>query len=442
MKHLLQYGLFLLLCLATSSTVLGQEATTSLDLSEAIRYAEQHSVNIQAALLKVRDAEAQIKESRSRGLPQLNGSGAYNYYFDVPVQPLPELFQVPGGPTEISFLLPNNLTLSANLDAMVFDPVYFVALKAARAARTYAQLELNTEKRKVRQSVRDAYLPLLLVKANLQQLDKNITNLEELYRTTRETYAAGFAEQLDVDRLELSLANLRTERDNLSRQYDMLLSALKFTLNIPQEQALEITDELEAMNAELSQEALGSAINYAARPEVPLLDQAVQLNELNIQANRTGYLPSLRAVGAYQYQYQGADWQSGFWAPTGFVGLSLNIPIYDGGFKQSQIERAQISRDQTLLQRQTFLRSVKLEVQNARTAYESARQRLADRDRNLALAQRIYNTTQIKYQEGVGSSLEVNQAEQSLYTAQTNRLQARYELLEAKIALEEALGLQ
>ncbi|RMF00532.1 MAG: TolC family protein, partial [Bacteroidetes bacterium] len=265
--------------------------------------------------------------------------------------------------------------------------------------------------------------------------------LEELYRTTKATYEAGFAEQLDVDRLELSLANLRTERDNLSRQYEMLLSGLKFTINYPQDQALEITDELSSMSTLVDESLLVAKVNYAARPELPLLDQAVQLNELNIKASRTGYLPSLRALGAYQYQYQGPDLENGFWAPTGFVGLSLNVPIYDGGFKQAQIERAKISRDQVVLQRETFMRSVNLEIDNARTAYQNALQRLADRDRNLALAQRIYDTTQIKYQEGVGSSLEVNQAEQSLYNAQTNRLQALYELLEAKIALEEALGI-
>ncbi|MCB0637889.1 MAG: TolC family protein, partial [Lewinella sp.] len=85
---------------------------------------------------------------------------------------------------------------------------------------------------------------------------------------------------------------------------------------------------------------------------------------------------------------------------------------------------------------------IRLEVGNARLAYENARQRLADRDDNLALAQRIYDTTQTKYREGVGSSLEVSQAEQSLYTAQSNRLQALYDLLTAKIDLEAALGLR
>ena len=181
-------------------------------------------------------------------------------------------------------------------------------------------------------------------------------------------------------------------------------------------------------------------VDYNRRPEVRLLDQAVILNDYNIQNFKTQYLPSLRGFGGYQYQYQGNDFTNGFWAPTGFVGLSLNIPLYDGGFKRSQIQRAQISRDQVMVQKTTVQRLIDLEVENARASYTSANERLDAREKNLELAQRIYDTTQIKYREGVGSSLEVNQAEQDLYTAQTNRLQALYELLQARIDLEEALG--
>jgi outer membrane protein TolC len=166
------------------------------------------------------------------------------------------------------------------------------------------------------------------------------------------------------------------------------------------------------------------------------------LNDYNVTAIKSRYLPSLRAFAGYQYQYQGDDFSSGFWAPTGFVGVSLNVPIYDGGYKRALVDRAKISREQVLLQRETVQRLITLEVTNARSTYADAQERLADRARNLELAQRIYDTTQIKFREGVGSSFEVNQAEQGLYGAQSAHLQARYELLRAKTALDEALGLQ
>lgn len=421
---------------------LGYTQSANLSMEQAIDFALTNSPEIQDALLKVQDAEARILESKSTGLPQLSANGTYQRYFKVPLVPLPPEFTGPDGPSEVSFVQKNNLTTSVNLDAMLFDAAYFVALKAARSARNYAQVELLTSQREVRKQVRDVYLPVLLIQSNLAQLDKNIENLTALVEETTAIYEAGFAEQLDVDRLALSLANLQTEREALDRQYQNALRALKFTINYPEGQELVISDDLEGLLEDSDSEMITASVDYNRRPEVRLLDQAMLLSDYNIQNFKTRFLPSLRGFAGYQYQYQGNDFNNGFWAPTGFVGLSLNIPLYDGGFKRSQIQRAQISRNQVVLQKTTFQRLIDLEVENARASYTSAQQRLEDRERNLALAQRIYDTTQIKYREGVGSSLEVNQAEQALYTAQSNRLQARYELMQARVELKEALGLE
>lgn len=430
-----------ILCALMTLVNVGWTQTAEMNMEQLIDYAISNSPEMLDAQLKVQDAEAQILQSKSAGLPQVSATGTYQRYFKVPIVPLPPEFTGGGEPQEISFVLKNNLTGGVSLDAMIFDAAYFLALKASRAARTYAQLELEDRKRQVRQQVREVYLPVLLLKANLEQLDKNLTNLEELYQETQQIYEAGFVEQLDVDRLALSLANLRTERDALDRQYQNAIRALKFTVNYPADQELAVANNLEELLTETDESMLTSGVNYTLRPEVNLLDQAILLSEYNVKNFKTHYLPSLRGFAGYQYQYQGNDFSSGFWAPTGFVGLTLNVPIYDGGFKRSQINRATIARQQVMVQRSTVQRLIDLEVDNARSTYLSAQERLKDREENLALAQRIYDTTQIKYREGVGSSLEVNQAEQALYTSQTNRLQAIYDLLQAKESLEEALGL-
>lgn len=442
---------FLALALLFSGWAAGQAQETTFNLEQAINYAESNNPDIRNALLNVEDADAQITERKSVGLPQLNGSVSYQRYLQVPVQPLPESFVTfleeitpPGEEVsrEASFFLKNNISAEASLDAMIFDGSYFVALRAARAARSYAQLELQQTQRQVRMQVADAYLPVLLLDANLTQLDKNIANLERLLFETREIYKEGFAEQLDVDRLELSLANLETERDNLRRQRQIAVQSLKFVLNYPADEPIVLTERLEDVSTDLQAEAVADSIRYERRPEVNVLEQAEDLNQLNVRLNRAGYLPSLRAFGAYTYQYQGDTFSDGFWAPQAYLGVRLNVPIFDGFYKKALVQRASIDLEQVRLQQQTLRRGIRLEVDNARLAYDNARERLADRQRNLDLAQRIYDTTQVKYREGVGSSLEVSQAEQSLYDAQSNRLRALYDLYTAKIALEEALGLR
>ena len=87
-----------------------------------------------------------------------------------------------------------------------------------------------------------------------------------------------------------------------------------------------------------------------------------------------------------------------------------------------------------------FERGVDLEFQNAKTQYINALATLESRKKSLDLADRIYLTTKTKFKEGVGSSLEITQAERDLYSAQANVLEAQYNLIQSKVDLDKALG--
>jgi len=455
--------------------VKAQQQAVQMTLEQAIDYALENSYKIKNAQIAIADAEERIVERRSAGLPQLSGGLNFQHYLSVPRQPLPEGFDIfgifgqalsadlydqlsPGtqmavdqafagqnngtdGSEGVAFFLRNNFTASVNLDAMVFDGSFFVALEAAREYRGYTKREFSAKKREVRNSVIEAYLPVLLIQENIELLDKNIANLNRLLFETKALYKEGFAEQLDIDRQQLSLSNLKTERDNLVRQKEVALSALKNTIGYPIGDPLVVVDDLEEMKKEAEQ-LLAMEPKPSQRPEVALIDQAIRMSELNVKLNKAGYLPSLRAFGTVQQQYQGDDFETGFWAPAAFVGLNLNVPIFDGLNKKAKIQRARLELEKTRNQREELLRGIRLEVATAQTNYRSASERLERQQQNLELAERIYETAQIKYREGVGSSLEVTQAEQSLYSTQSNYMQALYDMLLAKERLEMALGEQ
>jgi outer membrane protein len=452
-----------------------QQAARQFSLQEAIDYALNESITIKNAQISIADAEEQILERRATGLPQLNGNLTFQRYLQVPRQPLPEGFDIfgifgqalavdlfdqltpntqmavsdafgssggdNGGEEGIAFFLKNNFTAALNLDAMVFDGSYFVALRAAKAYRQYTLREFATVQRDITNRVTEAYFPVLLIQQNVELLDKNIKNLDQLLFETKELYKSGFVEQLDLDRLELSLSNLQIERASLVRQKEVAQDNLKFSMGYPLEEAIIISDDLEVLLSQANNQDLATAkADPSRRPEYKLLDEAIGLNELNLKLNQSGYLPSLRAFGTVQQQYQGDDLSTGFWAPAAFIGLTANVPIFDGLMKRSKIQRARLEIEKVRNQQTDLSRSIRLEVANARTNYLNAQERLSNQERNLELAERIYNTTQIKYREGVGSSLEVNQAEQSLYTTQSNYIQAQYDLLLTKARLEMALG--
>ena len=128
------------------------------------------------------------------------------------------------------------------------------------------------------------------------------------------------------------------------------------------------------------------------------------------------------------------------WFPTSLVGLKLNIQIFDGFDKKAKIMRAKNLHEKTNMQYKEFEYGATLEFQNARTQYLNATVSIESRKKSLALAERIYEVSNIKFKEGIGSSLEITSAERDVYQSQANLLDAQIQLINAKIDLDKSMG--
>lgn len=442
-------NILLVLLLSSIGTYALAQNSKSFTLQEAINYALDNSLSIKNSKIGITDAEERIKENRALGLPTVNLNLGYTYTFELQDFIIQKgLFQ--GMPVEGEFekipplgALNHRAAATIDVQSLVFDWSYLKALEAARAYRNFSSEQVLQSEQEVRNQVRTAYLPSLILEEMKKTISKNISNLEKLLFETKEIYKAGFAEQLDVDRLELSLANLKTEQENLERQKQISFNALKMVMNYPINQSISVTDDIEQLlsEASTSTEELEGDINFSNRQEykVALLGQS--LNQLNIDYIKATYYPNLVGFAQYQQVGQSLDFlKNNIWTDQGLIGFQANIPIYSGGAKKAKLQRAKLEFEKTSNDIKALERVIWMEVGNARIAHQSAKIRVASQEKNLALAQRIYDTTQIKYREGIGSSLEITSAEQSLFQSQQNLIQARYELLQAKMELDIALG--
>ena len=435
--------MFLLLLFSISASA---QNIKSFTLDEAIAYALANSFEVKNAYIEIADADQLIKENKATGMPQISGSLGYSYSFKLPETVVPAgLFT--GMPIEGEFeKLPafgakNRLTASIDASFLTFDYSYLTALKAARTAKNMAFSQKEQIEVTVKNKVREAYLPSLILEETRNTLQKNIANLEKLFFETKELYKAGFVEQLDVDRLELSLANLKTEINNIDRQKDLIYNVLKFSMNFPADQQIAVSDDINRLLIDIEPRDLDGKVNYSTRAEYRVVQQSQILQDLNVSYIKSTYYPNLVTFAQYQQTGQsGKIFQDNLWTDLGVVGLSVNVPLYSGGAKKAKLQRAKLNLEKSNNQMRSLERAIWMEVGNARVAYKNAVQRVTDQQKNLDLAQKIYNTTQIKYKEGVGSSLEITQAEQALFQSQQNVIQAKYELLLSKVDLDKALG--
>lgn len=436
-------GLWALIAVGTAT---GQ---TPLSLSDCILYAYDHNPNIRLSQLQITDADCLIRENKAIGFPQLSAGANYQYFIQRPGVPA-SVFQFgppdPGGDTlgdiKIAFNAKHSLTPVLSYNQLLFSNSYRIGLKAAEAYRAYVEQQLAVTRQTLRNSVTDAYLPALLISENRAILDKNIKNLEKLLADTRATTQAGFAEQLDVDRLELSLSSLRTEHENLLRQQEIVVNALKFAMGMPVKEEVTLADNLQKLMTEYAGVDLSSEINYMNRPEYIQLLKGRELNALQVDLYRKPWMPTVAGFVQYQPGWQGgfANGTKWYFIPSAVAGISVNIPIWDGGASRAKQERALIAVQTIDAQKEMLENALTLELENARKQYGNTSERVKSQQKNLDLAQRIYNTIQTKYQAGVSSSFELVSAEQQLYTAQQLLMQAQYDLLTARVAIKKALG--
>ncbi len=443
-----------LICLFTWTGITAQTETQEFSLQEAIDYAVKHHNDFKRIQMEINDADYQIKEARSIGMPKLTGQLGYNYSIQIPKSVLDASAFDPTVPAETVYTefpagIRNSLYGKLELGALLFDYSYLIGLEAAKKLKTMTRKQVEISEQQIRNNVRDAYLPNLIVEVNEGTILKNIKNLEQIKYETQVMYDNGFVEQLDIDRLALSISNLNVQLKTLREQKEVLRNVLKFQMNYPLEDDISLTENISELLEDMEQIELEEENIYANRAEFVLFNERKEINEINLRRLKAERYPNAFGFAAYQ---QSMNRDNLFNAPTridgtkiGFipsfvVGIQVNFTLFDGFKVKNSYQRALIDLDKIKLEEKDLKNAIELQVKNARVNYTVAKESLVTTDENLKLAEKIYSISKIKYREGVGSSLEISQAEQSLYSAQSNHMTALYNLLVAITNLNNALG--
>jgi len=417
-------------------------------LLEAIDYALKKHPDIKSSQYDALYAEADIKEIKANGLPQVGASADFTYNAIQPVSIVPAVFFNPMAEedefAELTFGTKQNLNFGLTANQMVFNGPYLYAVRAAELYKELTQFNADISERDIRVNVTKAYYNAIVATENIEILKTNFPTLERALYETTQLYENGFAEQLDVDRLKLSISNLESNVRNLEYQSKILLDLLQFSMGMPQDEPISLSENIDDLLAQIDQEITGDG-NYLNRAEYKLLSQQQSLNDLNIRSIKAGRLPTVNAFGNYSLGAQ-RDKFSYFntsepWFDQLIFGLSVNVSIFDGFRRDAQIQKAQIDDSRIQLGKKQLKQAIDLEFSNAVSNYILAKEQLDNQKQNIELAQKIYDTTLIKYKEGLGSSLEVNAAEAELINAQGLYTNALLQVLLSKIDIDKAQGL-
>ena len=428
-------------------------AAQPLSLDRCLEYAFQNNVNVENATIEKRIARTDVGVTKAQGMPQLSADVSYDNNFAIQTQFLPAIFfaddpdNVPtdAPPVPVRFGVPHTGRAGVSLTQMIFDGSYFVGLKAARVYTDLAQKSLDQTKTTTAEQVTKAYYTALVNQERQLLLASNYQRLDSLLRETQLMFENGFAESIDVGRVRVQYNNAQTELNNNKRLTEVSYLLLKFQMGMPIEQDIVLADKISEIDFSFETEQ-EEEFAYANRPEYAQLLINQNLTSLDLRNNRVQYLPKLTASANFGYNSgvdefsQITDFQNQ-WYKYGSFGFNLNVPIFDGLRKHNAIQKNKLQLQQLENQSGFLQNQIDLEIVQARVTLENSLEALNVQQENLELAQEIFNVTEIKYQEGVGSNLEVTEAQNALQQAETNYYDALYSALVAQVDLKKALGI-
>lgn len=438
--------LWLAAFLMTSLISLAQEQQkTQYTLQECIDYALN---NNQEIIIKAYDkeiADTQIGETLSQGLPQVNIDANVNYNFE-PQKSLIDISNFdPSAPEgteqEVSFQQNYDGNLNLSVRQLIFDGSFFVGLQASRTYKELSTKEHIKTQIDVVEAVSKAYYNVMVNEERIDLLEANLSRIDTLLRETRLMYENGFAEKIDVSRLKVQYNNLKVQVDNTREMLRVSRYLLKFQMGMPIDSNFELTDKL----ADVTFDAvIDESFSYNERIEYSQLQTNQALVNLDMKNNKVKYLPNLYANFNYGYNTQtsqSSQWfQTDRWLNYGFVGATLSVPVFDGFLKSNKIQKNKLQAKQIQQSFEQLENSIDLQIKQAKINLNSALDKMAAQKENMELAEEIYSVTKLKYQEGVGSNLEVVEADTDYKEAQTNYYNALYEALVAKVEVEKAYG--
>ncbi len=429
--------------------IMGQTATLKFTLENCLKYGFENQALVLNAHLDREKAVAQIGETRADGLPQINGDIEYSNYFIIQEVFFPTIIFDPSAPLDEFIPVPFSQKYNgvANLTAsqMIFDGSYFVGLKAARTFKELMEKDYLKSRQDAAELITKAYYTVLVTQVALDLIENNYERLDTLLTETSLMYENGFAEKIDVNRIQVEFNNTKTQMSTARRSSGQAYNLLKFQMGMPLSQDLQLSESIEDIALEVHEYNL-SNFNYRDRVEMGQLEVTRILAELELKNNKAKYLPSLDAfatLGSSTGSNNRSDITNfdDLWLDYGFFGLRLNMPIFDGLRKSYLVQQNRIQLAQLDNEIRYMKYSIDLEQQQANRDFASSLENLRTQEQNMKLAQEVFEVTSIKYQEGIGSNLEVVDADGSFKDAQSNYFNALYDVLIAKVDMQKALGI-
>jgi outer membrane protein len=444
--------------LASVNLIFAQENPYVLTLEQAKEYAVKQNKILLNARDQVSSTSEKVKEARSQGLPQINGSVDFMTYFNYEMNfsfgssgggTVPDFSSPPFdegdrgimgyiggmfGPSE-PIIMNNQLSGKVQVSQLIFSGQYWAGIQAANIARDLANKNVVRTEQEVKEGVTNSYYLILMTEQNLQIIKENIENLNATLQHTNNMYHAGVAELTDVDQLKIALSQLQNTQKAVERAIQLSYNMLKFQLGVAPDSKVTLADSIEGILGKIDPvKTMTSDFDITGNIGYALTESQIKLSQAMLGIQNWAYYPSVAGF----YSYTKKIITTGFdLTPNHLAGITLTVPIFSSGMRMAKVNQSKIDLD--IARRNQEMVKEQLETQHRQLLfnYQNAFENYTTQKENVEIANRVYTNIENKYKQGLVSSLDLTQASGNLLNAENNYLSSVLTLLQAQTSLDK-----
>ncbi len=449
-------GILLLVC--WNCTVSAQEPIV-LTLEGSIEIARQTNLSIQTIQERVKSAEAQVHSARAVLLPNVSLTSSYRYAKDLPksvleasgafgppgaggnMPPPPDTGADDAGTAldviELEFGAHHNLQAELSLRQSIFAwGRYYNNYQSAKSSLEAARRELAAAYNGLVLDVSEAFYNILLAMEFVKVSQQTVDLVEKQLQIAQNFFEAGASTNFDVLRAEVLLANARSNLIRAKNQARIAKDTYKNVLNIDLAEAVVVKGSLDRLSIELG---LNSLIQRGMenRPEMQQFEFNEQAAKKQVDVAKTGNRPDLSFFTNYQIEgNERLEKMNRIWN----LGFALNFPIFDGFATRAAVQQAESGLKRTQLGKQQVADTIEFEVRSAYLNLLEAKALIEVQKETVEQAQESVRIANLRYENGMITSVELTDAQLALSQAEVNRLQSLHDYAIGLAQLEKAIG--
>lgn len=428
------------LCLTTvmlSNISKAQQAQDSLiiTLEQAIEIALEESNSVKIADLTIEKSGYAKKGTYAALYPNITASGSYQRTLKKQVMAM----DFGGQSMEISVGKWNNVNAGVSASMPLINAQLWQALKLSALDVEIAVEQARSSKIAMISQVKQSFYAVLLAQQVYDVYSNVYENAAKNFEHTEHLYNTGKASEYEYLRAQVNVKNAEPSVYSSLMAIDLAIWQLKAVMGVDLSEKIGVAGEIDQYKEVMMSYNTCNEVSLENNSTLAQLQLQSQQLERTIKMTKYQYIPTLAASFSYNYIAMGDDFQFK-WNPYSVVGLSLNIPIFDGFAKRNSIRQYKSTQDILQLNIEDTERNLRIALKNYENQIVTCMKNYNAAESTLEVAQRSYDIAEKMYELGKATLLELNDAQLALVQAQLTMSQAVYNFMVTKASIEELAG--